>query len=61
VLFLTAKNDPYAADDTPALYRACASSDKRLVTIAGEAHGVDLLRSQVARTTILAFLRSEAG
>jgi pimeloyl-ACP methyl ester carboxylesterase len=60
ILFLTAKRDPFAASDTPLLYRACGSPDKKLVTLAGEAHGVDLLAGVTApraRRAILAFLR----
>ncbi len=43
ILFVMASHDPYAADDTPTLYRACTSPDKKLLTVAGDAHGVDLL------------------
>jgi hypothetical protein len=60
ILFVTAKNDPYAADDTTALYRACNSPDKNLVTVAGDAHGVGLLgrtTGALVRGDILAFLR----
>jgi hypothetical protein len=59
VLFLMAKHDPLAAGDTRTLYRACASPSKKLVTFAGDAHGVDLLvgaRGARVRGDILAFL-----
>ena len=64
ILFVTAKNDLYAAGDTPILYKACRSPDKRLVTVAGSAHGVDLLSGasrQEVRGAILAFLRTQLG
>jgi pimeloyl-ACP methyl ester carboxylesterase len=45
VLFVVAKGDPYGAGDaTPRLYRAATkASSRRLVVVAGDAHGTDLL------------------
>jgi pimeloyl-ACP methyl ester carboxylesterase len=59
ILFLTARGDPYAAGDTPALYAACGSPHKRLLRVGGDAHGVDLLRGPTAHragSAILSFL-----
>jgi hypothetical protein len=59
---VTARNDLYAATDTAALYGAYSSPDKKLITVAGAAHGVDLLRGATgasARRDILSFLRTQ--
>jgi hypothetical protein len=60
ILFLMAKQDPFTISDTLTLYRACGSPSKQLVTLAGDAHGVDLLAGATGahvRENILAFLR----
>jgi hypothetical protein len=61
VLFIASKDDFYGSgDDAALLYRAARSRAKRLVLLAGEAHGIDLLRgtrgTQVQRV-ILHFTR----
>jgi pimeloyl-ACP methyl ester carboxylesterase len=58
-LFVTAHDDPYSENDTPALYAACPAADKKLVVVPGQAHGVDLLSgatSDQVRGSILSFL-----
>jgi pimeloyl-ACP methyl ester carboxylesterase len=62
ILFVMAKNDPFAAADTPTLYRACSAPVKKLVTVAGDAHGIDLLsgaNGDLVRRDILSFLRRQ--
>lgn len=63
ILFVTAQADPYSENDTPALYRACESHDKTLLTLPGAAHGVALFHrstSALLRRRILTFLGSHA-
>ena len=43
ILFVAARDDVYAAADTPTLYRACSAPAKSLTMVAGSAHGVGLL------------------
>lgn len=57
-LFVTARDDGYAEDDTPLLERAAASAGKRLLVVPGEAHGVDLTPRADVRTAVLRFVRS---
>jgi pimeloyl-ACP methyl ester carboxylesterase len=63
ILFVTAQADPDSENDTPALYQACGSSDKALLTLPGAAHGVALFHrrtSSLLRRRILGFLRVHA-
>jgi pimeloyl-ACP methyl ester carboxylesterase len=48
-LFAVSERDPYSAQDTPLLARA-AGTRARLVTVPGDAHGVDLLGGPPAAT-----------
>ena len=58
-LFVVARDDPYAGSDTPILYSACGSRNKTLISLAGQAHGIDLLAGPTAgrvQAAILHFL-----
>jgi hypothetical protein len=61
VLFFTAKDDSYAAEPTPQLYKAAAkAASRQLVTLPGFAHGTDLLTGPTGpkvQAAILDFLR----
>jgi hypothetical protein len=56
-LFVTARNDPFSAYDTPLLERAATATQKRLLVVPGDAHGIDLTSRTAVRAAILAFLR----
>jgi pimeloyl-ACP methyl ester carboxylesterase len=43
-LFVVSREDPYSAEDTPALERVAGSRPKRLVVVPGSDHGVYLLQ-----------------
>ena len=49
-LFATSARDPYSAKDTPTLAHAAGRAPARLVTVPGDAHGVDLLAGAPAAT-----------
>jgi len=55
-LFATSTHDPYSAQDTPTLARAAVHAPARLVTVPGDAHGVDLVRGPPAATVAAAAL-----
>jgi pimeloyl-ACP methyl ester carboxylesterase len=65
VLFVAAKHDPWTGDgrDTHQLYRAARASNRRLVEVPGDAHGVELLegaRGGHLSALVVAFLRRAA-
>ena len=47
-------HDPYSAQDTPTLAHAAAHAPGRLVTVPGDAHGVDLVVGPAAATVAAA-------
>jgi pimeloyl-ACP methyl ester carboxylesterase len=53
---VTARGDPFSAEDAPLLERAASSAEKRLSVVPGAAHGVALVRSTALRKTLLRFL-----
>ena len=55
-LFVTARDDPFSANDTPLLERAAPSAGKRLLVVPGAAHGVALVQSTALRKTLLRFV-----
>ena len=55
-LFAVSTNDPYSAQDTPALAHAASRAHAQLVTVPGDEHGVDLVRGAPAATVAAAAL-----
>jgi pimeloyl-ACP methyl ester carboxylesterase len=58
-LFVTARRDPFSANDTPVLERAAPSVAKSLLVVPGDVHGVDLTASAAVRKTVLGFVRAQ--
>jgi pimeloyl-ACP methyl ester carboxylesterase len=58
-LFVTAREDPLSAEDTPLLERAAPSAAKRLLIVPGAAHGVKLSASAAVRKAVLRFVRAQ--
>ena len=61
-LFVVSAHDPYSAVDTPTLAHAAPRARARLVTVPGDAHGVDLVRDRSVATVgaaVLDFLLPE--
>ncbi len=56
-LFVTAAQDPYGATDaTRAFYKACPVALKRLLVVAGDAHGTALLAAPSVAREVTTFL-----
>jgi pimeloyl-ACP methyl ester carboxylesterase len=59
-LFATAASDRFGINDSPGLYRASATKQKRLIVVRGSEHGVELLGKRRVRAAIFALLAAHS-